>query len=678
MKKFTKTLIFLLSVLCIVSVAGFAACQKEGGEKTDDVCKHDYKVISTVAATCEAGGSTTYKCSLCGEEKNETVNALGHSFGDWTVKTPATCETAAEEERKCSRCGKTEERTSGEALGHNGEWKVVEEATCIKDGKEEKVCSRCGKKEERAITDRPAHNYAEETEKRVEATCTEEGKEFYRCTTEGCTEEYSEAIPPKGHQPDYTVEEFEPTCVDDGYISYHCGVCYAIYDEAGEPAFGHEWKEFTEAATCEHGSMTGRKCERCETAEAERKNDRLSHSFGANGVCGACNKHYTEANIFSVSESSYGVEFTEGVYKFTANNEVLSNGKTFDFTVDKDGVNEYIKAGYNQLTLTFGRKNANMATQFKYGEEVYNDKISVTLNLEADKDATAFGVSVQTIGGWIGLPCNPNNPEAGEWVAADGFSLTLATGIAYKDGDPRTYISSGESFTYENGKYVFPNVKNETNGVLAIRAEYIAKIKEQTEFDTLRITASINSDNGRAIGYLCKGYESTWGWTDKGKPLARDFEIASLSIEDFGITVAYGIDDGTTPGFSITLELVNAPSYEAVSTWFNPYDDSVTVTAVGENSFDFATSGSHVISFKQEAIAWLIKNGYTKIKVTYSTAGDNMSLYPDGEAWNTAPVWTEGNTVSREFDITGGNAFSVHVAKSDNATSFNIVFEAVK
>ena len=103
MKRFTKTLIFLLSVLCIVSVAGFAACQKEGGGKTDDVCNHDYKVISTVAATCEAGGSTTYKCSLCGEEKSETVNALGHSFGDWTVKSPATCENAAEEERKCSR-----------------------------------------------------------------------------------------------------------------------------------------------------------------------------------------------------------------------------------------------------------------------------------------------------------------------------------------------------------------------------------------------------------------------------------------------------------------------------------------------------------------------------------------------------------------------------------------------
>ncbi len=49
MKKFTKTLIFLLSVLCIVSVAGFAACQKEGSGKTDDVCMHDYKVISTVA-----------------------------------------------------------------------------------------------------------------------------------------------------------------------------------------------------------------------------------------------------------------------------------------------------------------------------------------------------------------------------------------------------------------------------------------------------------------------------------------------------------------------------------------------------------------------------------------------------------------------------------------------------
>ena len=55
-----------------------------------------------------------------------------------------------------------------------------------------------------------------------------------------------------------------------------------------------------------------------------------------------------------------------------------------------------------------------------------------------------------------------------------------------------------------------------------------------------------------------------------------------------------------------------------------------------------------------------------------------MSLYPDGEAWNTAPVWTDGKTVSREFDITDGNAFSVYVAKSDNATEFNIVFEAIK
>ena len=289
MKIITKTLIFLLSVSCVVSVAAFAACKQDDSGKTD-ACAHNYLVTSAVAATCEKDGSTNYKCSLCGEEKTETVPALGHSFGDWTEKTPATCETAAEEERKCSRCGNEETRTSGKALGHDGEWAVVEEATCFKDGKEELVCSRCGK-HERAITDRPAHNYAEETDKRADATCTEEGEAFYRCTAAGCDAEYSEAIPAKGHTPDGNGEEVAPTCTEDGYTSYNCGVCNESYKEAGLPALGHDWKDYSAAADCEHGSMAGRKCDRCDITEVEIEDDRLSHNFGENGVCGACGKH---------------------------------------------------------------------------------------------------------------------------------------------------------------------------------------------------------------------------------------------------------------------------------------------------------------------------------------------------------------------------------------------------
>lgn len=64
---------------------------------------HDYKLVDSKDATCDKSGYKAYKCD-CGEEKKDTISALGHNYSS------ATC-TAA---KKCSRCGKTE----GSALGH--------------------------------------------------------------------------------------------------------------------------------------------------------------------------------------------------------------------------------------------------------------------------------------------------------------------------------------------------------------------------------------------------------------------------------------------------------------------------------------------------------------------------------------------------------------------------------
>ena len=59
-------------------------------------------------ATCENSGSydEVVYCSVCGEEISRravTVEALGHDWGEWTVKVPATGATEGLEERKCSR-----------------------------------------------------------------------------------------------------------------------------------------------------------------------------------------------------------------------------------------------------------------------------------------------------------------------------------------------------------------------------------------------------------------------------------------------------------------------------------------------------------------------------------------------------------------------------------------------
>ena len=66
-------------------------------------------------ATCEHGGAydVVICCSICGEELHHThieTEALGHSWGEWTVSRKATQTAEGEEARICSECGKKETR----------------------------------------------------------------------------------------------------------------------------------------------------------------------------------------------------------------------------------------------------------------------------------------------------------------------------------------------------------------------------------------------------------------------------------------------------------------------------------------------------------------------------------------------------------------------------------------
>lgn len=269
-------------------------------------------------------------------------------------------------------------------------------------------------------------------------------------------------------------------------------------------------------------------------------------------------------------------------------------------------------------------------------------------------------------------------------AAAFGLSLAKVSAADFDESDPSTYITSGESetFTYEDGKYVFASVAKETRVTLSIKQETIAYFKTLTQYDTLRITASLLGTDGTTIGYLCKGYDSTWGWTGDGQPLSRDFEIAGFADDKFDVTVCYG-SSGSGSGFAVALELIEAPDYSDSETWFSDYNSDVTHTKVGYNSYDFTRSeNGGVLSFKGEALAWLVKKGYTKIRVTYipnnAASGTEISLYPDGEAWNTNPVWANISTAqTKEFDITSGSAFTLYCAKTPSITEFNIKLKAV-
>ena len=269
-------------------------------------------------------------------------------------------------------------------------------------------------------------------------------------------------------------------------------------------------------------------------------------------------------------------------------------------------------------------------------------------------------------------------------AAAFGLSLAKVSAADFDESAPSTYIASGESetFTYEDGKYVFASVVKETSVTLSIKQETIAYFKTLTQYDTLRITASLLGTDGTTIGYRCKGYDSTWGWTEGGQPLSRDFEIAGFADDKFDITVCYG-SSGSGSGFAVALELIEAPDYSDSETWFGDYNSDVTHTKAGYNSYNFTRSDNGgVLSFKGEALAWLVQKGYTKIRVTYipnnAASGAEISLYPDGEAWNTNPLWANSSTAqTKEFDITSGSAFTLYCAKTPSITEFNIKLKAV-
>lgn len=47
---------------------------------TPSGCNHTYEVTGQTAPTCTQAGSTTYKCSLCGDTYTQTVKAFGHTW----------------------------------------------------------------------------------------------------------------------------------------------------------------------------------------------------------------------------------------------------------------------------------------------------------------------------------------------------------------------------------------------------------------------------------------------------------------------------------------------------------------------------------------------------------------------------------------------------------------------
>lgn len=135
-------------------------CGTELKREKIDAKPHVYGDAVTVAPTCEVGGKTYKKCSVCGyEDVLETTDPLGHhtdgekwTVGDgsdvgWVVDQPYKCVDGTKT-RTCDTCGKTETVTVPATEEHKfTDWVVTKEPTCTENGERQRTCTVCGKVE---------------------------------------------------------------------------------------------------------------------------------------------------------------------------------------------------------------------------------------------------------------------------------------------------------------------------------------------------------------------------------------------------------------------------------------------------------------------------------------------------------------------------------------------------
>ncbi|MDE7302988.1 MAG: cadherin-like beta sandwich domain-containing protein [Oscillospiraceae bacterium] len=228
-------------------------------------CVHDYQIneAGSTPAACTAAGENLYVCSICGGEKTETVNALGHDKNsEWTV-VDARCETDGSRTQICSRCGETMKTTVLKAKGHKwSKWTNIEGTgdytrTCANANCEIGTQTRTvGIAEDGHIHDHTI------TEVVKPATCTENGEQRTWCSVEGCASFIPDEIAMIDHTP--RIEREEPTCTTEGAQREVCIVCGHESEWEVIDALGHDFAEAWTTDENDHWHA----CTRCDADDA--------------------------------------------------------------------------------------------------------------------------------------------------------------------------------------------------------------------------------------------------------------------------------------------------------------------------------------------------------------------------------------------------------------------------
>lgn len=191
----------------------------------------------TAAATCTAGGSILYACTVCSVTETKTTAPLPHSWDGGAVISQPTCTQSGKRLYTCTLCGESYKSNYGNATGHTAVTDSAVEATCTAGGLTEgSHCDTCGQ----VLTAQevvPATGHRYETVV-ADPTCTEDGSVTDTCMH--CGDVTHEILPATGHR--YETVVVDPTCTKDGSITATCMNCGDVIPGI-LPATGHQFED---------------------------------------------------------------------------------------------------------------------------------------------------------------------------------------------------------------------------------------------------------------------------------------------------------------------------------------------------------------------------------------------------------------------------------------------------
>ena len=198
------------------------ACENCTATKTEKIEKLGHQLVldetNSVAPTCTTAGYNIWKCSVCGSSQTDVLNATGHTPDElnYTIIADADCVNDGSATSICTICGEEFEITLA-ALGHNYEDVV----TPIEDKPGHSLvvqtCTRCGSKGEQSTRHDEWMDGYYSTKVVTEGSCTVARVTQDTCDLCGTTRTNTQTAP--GHKYSFTGLN------GNGRLTYLCSVC---------------------------------------------------------------------------------------------------------------------------------------------------------------------------------------------------------------------------------------------------------------------------------------------------------------------------------------------------------------------------------------------------------------------------------------------------------------------